>query len=60
MPSELSKAKRRIRQLEKCLAWVRRWCFGQLVDLNGRGADNDDNVNYREVRRLQNRLNRTP
>jgi hypothetical protein len=50
---------RRIRQLETCLSDVLRWCSNREIELNSQGADNNDNENYRELRRLHNRVRRT-
>lgn len=58
-PTELSKARRRIKQLEQCLSDVQDWMFERFVELNGRGADRDDNPDYQELKRLKNRINRT-
>ena len=56
---ERAKLKRRVRQLENCLLDVKRWTFHRLTDLNGQGADNEDNENFRELWKLRNRVART-
>ncbi len=57
--SELSKAKRRIRQLEKCLENVAQLLFERAVELNAAGRDERDNPEYRFLRSIMARINRT-
>jgi hypothetical protein len=57
--SKLTKANRRIKRLEKCLHDVQRWISDEMIDLNGRGADNKDNSQYVSLCRLRIRVNRT-
>jgi hypothetical protein len=57
--SELTKAKRRIKRLETCLRDVLRWISDEGIELNGRGADNDDNAQYVALCRLNRRIRRT-
>ena len=57
--TELTKAKRRIRQLENCLQAVLLWCSDQEIELTAHGADNAESYAYRELCRLTRRIERT-
>jgi hypothetical protein len=56
---ERAKLNRRVKQLENCLRDVQRWISEQDIEFNSRGADNDDNENYRALCALNNRIRRT-
>jgi hypothetical protein len=52
----LTKANRRIKQLERCLRDVLSWCSNRDIDLNARGADRRDCEEYSELMRLRRRV----
>ena len=54
--TELTKSKRRVKQLESCLRDVLRWIFDEDIELNARGADNKDNSQYVALCRLNRRI----
>ena len=55
----LAKARRRIKQLEKCLDAVAKIARMRAYDLNGHGADTPDNPEYRTLNEINNRINRS-
>ncbi len=58
MNGELSRAKRRVRQLEQCLRDVVALLFARAVDLNAAGRDDEDNPEYRSIQRIHARIRR--
>lgn len=57
--SELTKAKRRIKQLEKCLQAVLDLAFERGYDLNAVGKDTYANEEFRFLTEVSHRINRT-
>ena len=57
--SELSKAKRHIRQLEKCLEDIQRILFERAVEINSTGRDGEQNPEYQLLQHINRRINRT-
>jgi hypothetical protein len=51
--------KRRLKRLEKCLNDIDRMVWARGVELNGHGADNDDNPEWRALCGVLNRIRRT-
>ena len=57
--SDLSRVRRRIRQLEKCLRDVADLLFDRAIELNAAGRDNQENAEYRAIQKINNRIKRT-
>jgi hypothetical protein len=57
--SELARARRRIRQLEKCLRDVVHLLFDRAVELNAAGRDDEENAEYRSIQTINTRIRRT-
>lgn len=57
--TELAKANRRVKQLEKCLSEVIDLLFDRAVELNARGADNEECPEYRLIKQIKSRIDRT-
>jgi hypothetical protein len=57
--AERRQLKRRVKQLEKCLKDIDRMVWVRGVELNGHGADNDDNPEWRALCGVLNRIRRT-
>lgn len=57
--TELTRARRRIRTLERCLQDVSRILFERAVELNAAGRDKGDNPEFHVLRAATARINRT-
>jgi hypothetical protein len=57
--NELTKAKLRIKRLEKCLSDVTGLLFNRAVELNANGRDNEECPEYRMLQQINGRIDRT-
>jgi hypothetical protein len=57
--TELAQARRRIRQLEKCLRDLSALLYERAVELNAAGLDREDRPEYRLIVRIHSRIERT-